>query len=286
MTASLNNPSSVYPGVNIILEGPTGTGKTFSIGTLVDSGLEVFYFALEPGLESLVGYYTDQHKPLPENLHWHYIQPRTKGFPQMKATADNIGKFDLSGLTKMRDIHRGTNNPMLEVYSVLNNFTDQKDGKEYGSVDSWDTSRVLVIDGLSALSRLCMEMVTGDKPVKDKPDYGIAQGNLMGLIHKLTSGCACHFVLIAHVNREVDDILGGVKLFPNTIGKAILSDIQQPFSDVILSVREGDKFFWDTANSQADLKTRNLPIQSKLPADFRPIIDKWTMRRNAAGGGK
>lgn len=285
ITTNPTPASSGYPGFNIILEGPTGTGKTFSIGTLCDAGLEVFYFALEPGLESLIGYYTDTNKPIPDNLHWHYIQPKTKGFPQMKATADSIGKFDLSGLTKMRDINRAINNPMLEVYTVLNNFEDQKDGKSYGPVDSWDSNRVLVIDGLSALSRLAMEMVTGDKPVRDKPDYGIAQNNLMGLIHKLTSGCLCHFVIIAHVNREIDEILGGVKLFPNTIGKAILSDIQQPFSDVILTVREGDKFFWDTANSQADLKTRNLPIQAKLPADFRPVFAKWKSRMEAATKG-
>ena len=284
--------NDTYPGFNVILMGATGTGKTFSIGTLLDAGLEVFYLGLEPGLESLIGYFTDpppQGKGLsapPDKLHWHYIQPRAQGFDQMLKTADNIGKFDLSGLTKMKDINRAKNNPMLAVYTTLNQFVDQKDGKDYGPVDSFGTDRVLVIDGLSALSRIAMEMVTGDKPVRDKPDYGIAQNNLMSLIHKLTSGCNCHLVLIAHVNREVDEIMGGVKLMPNTIGKAILSDLQQPFSDVILCVRENATFYWDTANSQADLKTRNLPIQSKIAPDFGQIVRKWTSRKNMATGQK
>ena len=217
------NTEASYPGFNIILMGPNGTGKTYSIGTLVDSGLEVFYLALEPGLESLIGYFTDPVpggkglKEPPANLHWHYIQTRTQGFSQMKDTADKIGKFDLSGLAKMRDMNRAQNNPMIKLYEVLNDFIDQKDGKKYGPVDDWGTDRVLVIDGLSALSRIAMEMVTGDKPVRDKPDYGIAQGNLMSLIHKLTSGCMCHIVLIAHVNREIDEVMGGVKLMPNSI---------------------------------------------------------------------
>lgn len=287
------NTKDEYPGVNVMIEGPTGTGKTYSIGSLCDPslGLDVFYLALEPGLETLMGYFTDP-KPYglglsapPPNFHWHYLQPRTQGFENMRKTADNIGKFDLAGLTKMRDPDRGKNNQMVDVYETLNDFVDQRDGKSYANVDSWGTDRVIVIDGLSALSRIAMEMMTGTKPVRDKPDYGIAQNNLMSLIHKLTSGCICHFVLIAHVTREVDEVMGGIKLFPNTIGKAILSDIQQPFSDIILSTRIGDQFYWDTANSQADLKTRNLRIASKLDPDFRQILAKWKARKDAAMGG-
>ena len=51
---------TALPGVNVMLMGPAGTGKTHSIGTLADAGLEVFYLGLESGLESLYGYYTDK----------------------------------------------------------------------------------------------------------------------------------------------------------------------------------------------------------------------------------
>lgn len=273
-----------YLGFKTLLMGPSGTGKTYSIGTLVDAGLEVFYLALEPGVETLVGYFIDPPPrgkgldSLPLNFHFANIKANTQKFGEMKKTAGDIGRFDLSALAKMRDPNRAANNQMVAVYEMLNNFIDAKDGKAYGPVDDFSQNCVVVIDGLSALSRIAMEMVTGAKPMRDKPDYGIAQNNLMNLLLKLTSGCLCHFVLIAHVNREVDEILGGIKLFPNTIGKAILSDITQPFSDVILTVRENDKWFWDTANSQADLKTRNLPIGSKLPADFSQIAERWIKR--------
>ncbi len=275
---------SLYPGFNVLLMGPSGSGKTYSLKTLCSTGLEVFALFLEPGLETLIGAYADHGENLPPNLHFHYLQPRTQGFDQLKSTADNIGKFDLSGLQKMRDLKRSQSNQMLDLYTVLNDFEDQRDGKKYGPVDSWGTDRVLVIDSLSALNRIVMEMVVGTKPIKDMAEWGIAQTQVMALLQKLTSGCNCHFVLIAHVERETDQIMGGVKLMVSSLGKAITAQIPQPFSDVILSSREGDKFYWDTANSLADVKTRNLPIQSKLPADFSPIFQSWSKRKTAATG--
>ena len=61
---------STLAGVNVLLMGPAGSGKTHAIGTLVDTGVEVFYLALEPGLESLIGYYTDCGLEVPANLHY------------------------------------------------------------------------------------------------------------------------------------------------------------------------------------------------------------------------
>lgn len=277
-------PSSTYPGFNVLLMGPSGTGKTFSIKTLVSTGLETFCLFLEPGLETLIGAYSDKEEKLPSNLHFHYLQPRTQGFDQLKSAADQIGKFDLAGLARMKDMNRSKSNAMLDVYTQLNDFEDQKTGQKYGPVDSWDNRRVLVIDSLSALNRIAMDMVVGTKPVKDMSDWGIAQNQIMALLHKLTSGCMCHLVIIAHVERETDQVLGGVKLMVASLGKAITSQIPQPFSDVILASREGDKFYWDTANSQADVKTRNLPIASKLSADFEAIWRKWEERRALATG--
>lgn len=277
------NPA--YPGFNTLLFGPSGSGKTYAISTLVEAGLEVFALFLEPGLETLVGAYSDSGKPIPDNLHWHYIQPRTQGFTTLQKTADNIGKFDLAGLAKMRDMDRGKNNPVIDLYTVLNDFPDQRTGRKFGPVDSWTNGTVLVIDSLSALTRMLFEMVIGTKPTKDMADWGLVQNALMAIIHKLTSGCNCNFVLIAHVEREVDQITGGTKLMLSAPGKAITAQLPQPFSDVIYTVREGDKFYWDTANSQADVKTRNLPIQSKLPADFSTIVNKWSARMKLATGG-
>jgi len=281
MTAqTLINPQ--YPGFNVLLMGPSGTGKTYALKSLANTGLETFALFLEPGLETLIGSYSDNNEPIPDNLHWHYLQPKTQGFDQLYSAADNIGKFDLAGLARMKDMNRSKNNQMTEMYTILNDFSDQKTGKKFGPVDSWTNGAVLVIDSLSALIKIAFDMQIGMKPVRDVSDWGIVQQVLMSCIHKLTSGCNCHVVIIAHVERELDQILGGNKITVSVPGKAIAATILQPFSDVILASREGDKFFWDTANSQADVKTRNLPITSKLPADFGAIYAKWLSRAEVA----
>lgn len=278
------NISQQYPGFKVMLMGPSGVGKTYTIKSLASTGLETFALFLEPGLETLIGAYSDNGEKIPDNLHWHYLQPKTQGFSDLFKQADNIGKFDLSGLGKMKDMNRSKNNQMTEMYTVLSDFPDQRNGQKYGSADSWSNGAVLVIDSLSALVRIAFDMQVGTKPVRDVSDWGIVQQAIMSFIHKLTSGCICHVVVIAHVEREIDQILGGNKITVSVPGKAIAATILQPFSDVILASRENDKFFWDTANSQADVKTRNLPIQSKLPADFGQVYSKWTARAQVASG--
>lgn len=279
-----NQISSEYPGFNVMLMGPSGTGKTFSLNSLVATGLETFCLFLEPGLETLIGSYSDKDLPIPNNLHWHYLQPKTLGFDTLHKQADNIGKFDQSSLGKMRDVDRSKNNQMTEMYTVLNDFSDQRTGRKFGPVDLFPNGSVLVIDSLSALIKIAFDMQIGNKPVRDVSDWGIVQQALMSCIHKLTSGCICHVVIIAHVERELDQILGGNKITVSVPGKAIAATILQPFSDVILASRENSSFYWDTANSQADVKTRNLPIASKLPADFGAIYAKWHKRASAASG--
>jgi hypothetical protein len=280
-----SSPITTYPGFNVLLMGPSGTGKTYSIKTLVSAGVEVFCLFLEPGLETLIGAYSDEGKPIPDNLHWHYLQPKSQGFDQLFQSSENIGKFDLAALQKMKDIKRSQSNQMSALLTQLNDFTDQKTGQKYGPVDGWDNSRVIVIDSFSALNRIALDTVVGTKPIKDMAEWGIAQSLVMNLLHKLTSGCNAHFVLIAHVEREIDQISGGLKLMVSALGKAITAQIPSLFSDVILTAREGSTFHWDTANSMADVKTRNLPISSKLPADFDQIFQKWEDRRALATKG-
>lgn len=271
-------PLSHLPGVNVLLMGPAGTGKTHSIGTLVDTGLEVFYLALEPGLESLLGYYKDAGKEIPANLHWHFLKPPKAGFGELVDAATKINQLTLESLSKMQDPNRGKHNQFIELLNAFNNFPDDRTGETFGSVDSWTPDRVLVVDGLTGLSRAAMSLVVGGKPVRNQADWGIAQTQVENLLRMLCENCRCHLVVIGHVERETDLVLGGVKLMVQTLGKALAPKIPAMFSDVILTVREGAKWSWDTANVQADLKTRNLPIKSGLAPDFSQIISKWKSR--------
>lgn len=273
-------------GVNVLLEGPAGTGKTFSLGTLVEAGIEVFYLALEPGLESLLAFWADRGKPIPANLHWHRVAAPKANFLDLMESAKKVNTLTFDALTKMPDPNRGKHNQFVSVLEALSNFKDDRTGQAFGSVDSWGPDRALVIDGMTGLGQAAMALVIGGKPVRSQTDWGMAQDQLERTLRMLCDGCLCHFVLLAHVEREVDQVLGGVKLMTSTLGKALAPKIPAMFSDVVLTMRTGDKWSWDTSSAMADLKTRNLPIAANLQPDFGQIIMKWKSRQAAVTGGK
>lgn len=273
-------PPFALPGVNILLMGPSGTGKTYSIGTLVDLGVEVFYLALESGMESLLGYWTDQGKEVPSNLHWHKVSAPTASFTDMIANAKIINMLNLDSLAKRSDPNKSKHNQFISLLEALNNFPDDRTGEKYGPVNSWDQSRVLVVDGATGISQCAMALVVGGKAVRSQSDWGIAQDQVEKLVRMLCDNCACHFILLAHVERETDAILGGVKLMVSTLGKALAPKLPAMFSDVILAERTGDKWAWNTASAMADVKCRNLPIKSDNPPTFKSIFEKWLARNS------
>lgn len=270
--------TDALPGFNTLLMGPTGTGKTYAIGSLVDTGIETFYLALEAGMESLLGYWKDRGRPVPENLHWHHLAPASANLDQLITNAKAINTLTMQGLANMQDPERGKHNQFIELLKVLNDFTDQRTGESFGPVNEWDTTRALVIDPLTGINNAAMSLVIGGKPVKSQADWGIAQDQVEKVIRLLSNDCRCHFVLTAHIDREVDQVLGGTKITVSTLGQRLAPKIPPMFSDVILTVRDGTQFFWSTANTQCDLKTRNLPLADKIPPDFGKIVDKWKSR--------
>jgi len=269
-------------GFNVTLMGPSGTGKTHALGTLVDTGMEVFVLFTESGVESLQGYYADRGRPIPDNLHYHVVRAPDSSFEDMITAATRINTQSLESLSKLMDPDRAKHNQFISILKALANFIDDRTGESFGSVATWSAGYVLAIDGLTGLGRASMAMVVGGKPVKSQPDWGIAQDQVEKLLRKLCDDCRCSFVLLAHVERETDAVLGGVKLMASTLGVKLAPKIPAMFSDVILTTRQGDKWSWDTANSMADLKTRNLPIKADLPPNFAAIVTKWYARAAAS----
>lgn len=276
-TQSVENTDEVF-GSNIVLFGGGGTGKTYSIGTLVDTGIDVFYLAMESGLESLKGYYTDRGLEIPKNLHWHKVASKKAGFKAAISSAKKISTLDHKTLAGSNDPTRSDYDQWIKMLESLNNFVDDRTGTSYGAVENWGCDKALVIDGLTGMGNAAMGLVIGGKPVRSQADWGIAQNQLENTLRALCDDCPCHFVLIAHMEREVDQVMGGVKLRVMSLGQALSPKIPTMFSDCIMAIRDGSTWTWDTANGQADLKTRNLPISSKLQPSFAPIISKWKSR--------
>ena len=272
------NKSSTLAGVNILAEGPTGTGKTYALGTIADAGIELFVLFTESGLETLIGYWTDRELPVPANVHWHVLKRPEGSFETLAQNAEKVNTYSLEALAKMVDPNRGKHNQFVDLLRVMANFEDQRTGQKFGAVDSWGPDKCLAIDSLTGVNPIALSLVVGGKPVKSQSDWGIAQDQIEKLIRQLCDGCKCHFVLTAHVERETDMVFGGVKITVSTLGRALAPKIPPMFSDVVLSYREGKNFFWSTDNPQADLKARNLPIAANIPQNFAAIFAKWKSR--------
>lgn len=270
--------TSPVAGVNVLIEGPSGTGKTHSLGTIADAGVELFCLFTESGIETLLGYWKDRGKDIPSNVYWHVLKRPEGSFTTLAESAERVNQLTLESLAKMVDPNRGKHNQYVDLLRVLANFEDQRTGQKFGAVDSWGPNRCLALDSLTGINPIALSLVVGGKPVKSQSDWGIAQDQIEKLVRQLCDGCKCHFVMTAHVEREVDQVFGGVKITVSTLGRALAPKIPPMFSDVILSYREGTKFLWSTANAQADLKARNLPIADGIPQDFAQIFAKWKSR--------
>lgn len=257
------------PGTKTMLFGPPGSGKTHSIRTLLDAGLEVFCQFTEPSGTSVLGD-TD-----PEKLHWNYVAPANPGLGALAKMVENINKYDQSALMKLTDPNKAKYNQAFELLSNLVNFKCLRTGKTYGDVTQWGTNRALVLDSLSGLNIMFMDNAVGGRPIKQMADWGIAIDNLERFLNQLTLGMNAHFILIAHSERQTDELMGGVKVLPSTLGKKLPTLLGRFFDDIVYTQLVGTEFQWSTMTANVDSKARNLKIASKLPPTFVPIIENW-----------
>ena len=258
----------MIPGINVLLMGAPGTGKTHALRTLVDAGLEVFILFTEPGMEVLGDTDSDQ-------VHWNYVAPAQVGWDMLIKNAKSIQQFDNATLQKMAGMNKLAYGQFIDVLNQCQNFHCQRTDKDFGGVDEFGTDKVFVFDSLSGLNIMALDLAVGGKPIRTLPDWGIAMDNEEKLINRLCLGTQCHFVLTAHLEREVDEVLGGIKLMASALGRKLSPQLPRFFSDVVMTVRESDKFTWATASSQADTKARNLPWKDQQSPSFVPLINNW-----------
>jgi len=281
-TAVTKDQQSLF-GPKICLMGLGGTGKTYALGTLCDwadkNNFEVAVLFTENGLETLLGYYRDHNKPVPSCVYWHQQATKPISLKALINAADLVGKLSYEALAKSTDSNRGgENNAFWKILNSCANFKDDRTGKELGPVDAFPRNRIFAIDSLTELSNAAFKMQIGSRPMASPGDYGIAQSNLMNFLRLCTQGLECPFVMTAHVDRETDPVTQSTKVMIKAIGKALATEIPTLFSDVIYTVRDGDKFFWDTAAYGVDCKTRSLGYKSKITPDFSSIMDVWLKR--------
>jgi len=206
--------------------GDSGTGKTYSIRTLVQAGVTPFIIFTEPGMETL--------GDLPDgSWHYKYIKPATQGWAAILDMAKKVNQLTFDNLTKVTDPNKTKFEGLMQVITSCNAFTCDCHGKQWGDVSTWGTDRALVIDSLSGISDMAMAHTVGGKPVRSPADWGIAQNMIRMILLPLTTGTTCTFVLIGHLAREYNEVTGGSTVTVSTLGQKLAPDIPLNFSDVI-----------------------------------------------------
>jgi len=268
----------------IMLMGAAGVGKTHSLSTLAEAGLELFVIATEPtGIESLIDVFEKKKLSL-DKLHYKQITPSRAGFGDLTNMANKIGIATYESLTKLPPQGDRSKARFIQLLATLSNFTCDKDGVNYGPVDQFGPSRVLVVDSLSGLNLMAMDLAIGDKPTAHQGEWGIAMGILEKLLNSLSSGLKCMFVLTTHLEREADEVSGSTKLMASALGKKLSPKLPRFFSEVIHAYRDGPNFYWSTLSTSVDTKARTLPLADKLPPTFVPLVEAYHRRLKAVGG--
>ncbi len=271
MDTTVGTGLSPLPGVKVMLLGDSGTGKTSALRTLVEAGLTPLCLFTENSFDVLGD--TD-----PNKLHWSYVAPTLESLEGLKEMSTRIGTMTYESITRAPDNTRFKDSPWMKMLSVIMEFKCERTGQNFGNIATWGTDKVFVVDSLSGLTLASRQNVAGNRPALAPPDYGLAQRQIEGLINQLCTAFRCHFVLIAHAERELDPVMGGQKIMASTIGKALAPTLPRYFTDSILTKRTGPKFEWDTADGQAVLKARNVPIAANLAPSFVPLLASWQKR--------
>lgn len=272
-------PQWKIPGFNVLLMGDSGCGKTTALRSLVaDCGLELFCIFTEPSMESLAPHVDGIPWPDidPKKVHWAYVPPSTNDFATMLDQARSVSKMSWSLISQqVADPNKAKYTSYVKLLETLFNFKDAVTGEEFGPVDSWDQSRVLVLDSLSGLNAHCMQFITGQSIARSQPQWGAAMSTELNLINKLCYDTKCHFVMTAHLDKERDEVSGRLLTTAHALGKANTPEIPKNFSDIILQRRDADKFRWSTMADNTVVAPRNLPLSDKLDVGFKQLFETW-----------
>lgn len=268
-------------GSKTLLVGPPGSGKTTSLVTFIAAGVELFVIGTDPGFEESI---LDAMKEndLPMNmLHYKYI---SAGVPSWQALISAAGKVSAMGYKDLTEIKSGVDKHLYRQYidllDTLANFKCDHCGKSFGSTDEWtaDQMRCLAVDSLTGVNLMALDLLIGGKPVAHQGEYGVAMNMEERMLIALCSNLKCFVVVTAHLDKEPNLLTGVPQQMVGALGSKLAPKIPRTFSDVVLAVKEGDKFTWSTAAVNVDLKNRALPIKDGLRPDFAQMVSAYNRR--------
>lgn len=283
----MNAPPSTTTdeGSCVLLMGGPGSGKSYSLPTIMEAGLDLFVVGTEPRFLETIEQSVRDRKLDINKLHTHHIYPATAPWDQLIQSATMIGNTDYDTLSKLKSgIGKEQYRQFIDLLKVMANFTDERTGKAYGPVDKLDPNTCAVaIDSLTGVAMMSMDLMVGSKPTRHQGEWGVAMDNLERFGNKCTADIKCFFVMTGHVEREVNPVTQATNnIYVSTLGKALSPKWGRFYSEIIHAYREGDQYYWSTITPLYDLKRRFLPLKNNMKPSFVPIIEGWKTRRKRA----
>lgn len=274
------------PGV--LLSGPTGTGKTSAIATMVKAGIETFVVVTEPdGAASLIDA-CDRIGANIDLLHWREALPGSAGWSEVEDMVSKINSMNQQQLADQKDMGKsGFRDPAMRFLKSFQNFECDRTGDFYGSPTTWDASRCLAVDSLTGWCLIGWGATVGYKPTANPGEWGIAQNFVYNMLVKINCDRRCFFILTSHIEKEMDELQGIKKLMVSAIGAKLAPKIPPFFSEVIKCERlQNNEYNWSTFDTGMDLKHRALPNSNRIKPDFQQIVDAYHRRLRLAGGAQ
>jgi hypothetical protein len=264
--------------------GETGTGKTDSLLSVIEAGLELFVIVTEPtGAESLLDS-CERRKLDISKLHYALVPPTARTIAALIAQAQLVAGNDFEGLAKLKPVGNRRDSQWFKVLANIQNFHCDLHDKDFGDVTTWDDTRCIAIDSLSGLSIMGADLVKGDKPSMHQGEWGAAMSMIETLCHTLASSNKCMYIMTSHMDREPNELTGGSQITVSTLGRKLAPKLPRFFSEVVMSYQANGKFLWRTSDPQAALKKRSLPLGTDIAPSFVPIIEAHRRRLKTTAG--
>lgn len=262
-------------GLNLLLLGRPGAGKTTALATLAKIGLDVFIVFTEAnGPNNLLKAMrelklTDEEMA---RIHFMYIKSTATQFKVLEDTASKIQTASEFG--KIAGGSRKDYGQLRDLMAQCRNFVDQH-GKDWGSVDSWGPDRVLCLDSLSGLNDMAMAITIGGKPCATQQDWQVAMKQEMDFV-KACINSQCHFIMTGHLAQERDEVSGRIQITAMALGQKNGPAMEPLFGDIVLAEKNGTTFTWSTTNSRIEsLKNTYLPLSDKIKPTFVQVFEEW-----------
>lgn len=257
-TADLH-PSSEF--ARMLLMGPSGTGKTGALLSLILAGYRVSVLDMDNGLDWLVNKLRKDHPEFLKNLDFQTFKDKYK-------------------MTAAGPQYEGIPKAYTGAIQALEKWDD-------GTIPSnWGAERILVLDSLTFFGNAAYNWKDALNPgVKDKRQiYGNAQDAVADILDAITSPAfRTNVIVLTHVRwKYVEDDKGNRNVVgsqPSSIGEALNDRLGTYFNTLGAceklvgsekrSIRFHSSGLFDLKTSAVNLPTTPLPLETGLATFFK-----------------